>query len=49
MVYTILSVIVGIAFACFVTVLAVGSVWLMFEEDKRKWEQQDLVKTHLLF
>ena len=41
MVYTILSVIVGIAFACFVTVLAVCSVWLMFEEDKRKWEQQD--------
>lgn len=41
MVYTILSVIVGIAFTCFVTVLAVGSIWLMFEEDKRKWEQQD--------
>lgn len=41
MIYTILSVIVGIAFAYFVTVLAVGSVWLMFEEDKRKWEQQD--------
>lgn len=42
MIYTILSVIVGIAFVFFVTVLAVGSVWLMFEEeDKRKWEQQD--------
>lgn len=41
MVYTILSVIVGIAFVFFVTVLAVGSVWLMFEEDNRKWEQQD--------
>lgn len=39
MAYSIVSVIVGIAFTCFVAILAVGSVWLMFEEDKRKWEQ----------
>ena len=39
MAYYILSLILGIVFSCFIMVAAVGSVWLMFEEDKRKHEE----------
>lgn len=37
----ILTLVLGIVFACFIIFFAIGSVWLMFEEDKKKWEQQD--------
>ena len=35
----VLTVVLGIVFACFIIFFSIGSVWLMFEEDKEKHEE----------